>query len=415
MKKILLSFIVAILTVTRLSAQDVDWTWGTAKWNVEDGVTFDGIEDFNAKEGITLTYPNASEASLMMLHGIAVSCDLYVDDAAEAVQIGGSGRGNGIEDVVVSFSYHFIEGHKYRIETTGAMLTYTNIMTRVTDTLSVNNDSYKITFTITGPELVKTIDLESYQALRIIDEKGAEVDSAIVTYSLVDTQAITEALGIDDINEAYNYGLDSDGWYVDYEWYGPGYFDGWRDADGDYTRGFGSDNFHGGNSSLSSYRIQLNVTCDSIFYSFNDSWSEYDPDAPETVPGSGMEGEDAGVKARAAGSVPSMNTITWERTDEKGDIIKYTRRYRVDEGGDYKARFVFIANKKYVLLNATLHFLSVDDYDNLTTGVKDVPTPTNAPAIEGIYSLSGARLNSLQKGINIVKSADGSTRKVLVK
>ena len=43
---------------------------------------------------------------------------------------------------------------------------------------------------------------------------------------------------------------------------------------------------------------------------------------------------------------------------------KYRRNYRCDEGSDYKASFVVKANNKYVLINATLHFVSIEDYNN---------------------------------------------------
>lgn len=409
MKKTLLSFVVALLAATGVSAQDIDWTWGIAKWNIEDGTTFDGIDDYEEKGGVTLTFPNITGAYLTMFNSIGVSCNIYVDDATDHIEAHISGSGNGDLDIEAKIGYRFAEGHTYRIVTTGAVLIQANpFTTRTTDTLSISDDSYNISFTITGPELVKTINVESNQALSIIDENGAVVDSAIVTYSLVDTVAIKTALGIKTLEEATLYGLDANGSYVGYEWFGPGYFDGWRDGDGDYTIGYGSDSFHGGNSSLSSYRIQLNETCDSVFYSFNESWKEYDPDDPDTVPGSGID--DVSVKARAAGTIPPMNTVLWDKTNAEGTTITYSRKYRVDEGCDYKARFVFIANQKYVLLNATLHFLSQEDY---VTGIN--AAPANAPVAEGIYSLSGVRLNSLQKGINIVKSADGSTRKVLVK
>ena len=36
-------------------------------------------------------------------------------------------------------------------------------------------------------------------------------------------------------------------------------------------------------------------------------------------------------------------------------------------------------------------------------------------AVEGIYSLSGARLNTFQKGVNIIRTANGKTKKVIVK
>ena len=34
---------------------------------------------------------------------------------------------------------------------------------------------------------------------------------------------------------------------------------------------------------------------------------------------------------------------------------------------------------------------------------------------EGIYTLGGVKVNALQKGVNIVRKADGTTVKVLVK
>lgn len=36
-------------------------------------------------------------------------------------------------------------------------------------------------------------------------------------------------------------------------------------------------------------------------------------------------------------------------------------------------------------------------------------------AVKGIYTVNGTKLNALQKGINIVKFADGTVQKVLVK
>jgi len=49
-----------------------------------------------------------------------------------------------------------------------------------------------------------------------------------------------------------------------------------------------------------------------------------------------------------------------------------------------------------------------------TTGISDA-TVAEASATDAIYTISGARANTLQKGINIVKMSDGSVKKVLVK
>ena len=52
--------------------------------------------------------------------------------------------------------------------------------------------------------------------------------------------------------------------------------------------------------------------------------------------------------------------------------------------------------------------------DDFTTGIDHVTTtPDNG--VEAIYDLSGRRLNEMQKGINIVRKADGTTVKVLKK
>ena len=49
-----------------------------------------------------------------------------------------------------------------------------------------------------------------------------------------------------------------------------------------------------------------------------------------------------------------------------------------------------------------------------TTGINGVETLTDG-AVESIYTINGTRVNSLQKGLNIVKMSNGQTQKVLVK
>lgn len=49
---------------------------------------------------------------------------------------------------------------------------------------------------------------------------------------------------------------------------------------------------------------------------------------------------------------------------------------------------------------------------NGTTGINEIHTDATSSAA-GIYSISGARMNSLTHGINIIKGQDGKTRKVL--
>lgn len=74
---------------------------------------------------------------------------------------------------------------------------------------------------------------------------------------------------------------------------------------------------------------------------------------------------------------------------------------------------MYVANKKSVILRATLHFVSVEEWEEKTAGIEE-PAQVAAEAVE-YYSIAGVRQPSLQKGINIVRYADGTTRKVMVK
>lgn len=53
--------------------------------------------------------------------------------------------------------------------------------------------------------------------------------------------------------------------------------------------------------------------------------------------------------------------------------------------------------------------------DYIAAGIDHVTVTPNASGVDEIYDLSGRKLNSLQKGINIVRKADGTTVKVLNK
>ncbi len=57
--------------------------------------------------------------------------------------------------------------------------------------------------------------------------------------------------------------------------------------------------------------------------------------------------------------------------------------------------------------------LSIGVSDGTATGISSAET--SEPTIVGIYTLGGAKLNTIEKGVNIVKMSDGSTRKIIVK
>ena len=54
------------------------------------------------------------------------------------------------------------------------------------------------------------------------------------------------------------------------------------------------------------------------------------------------------------------------------------------------------------------------EYDEQASGISEA-LQTRRPAIVGIYNLNGIRRNQLQRGLNIVVSADGKYKKVIIK
>jgi len=70
------------------------------------------------------------------------------------------------------------------------------------------------------------------------------------------------------------------------------------------------------------------------------------------------------------------------------------------------------AGKAY--LNYTAPGAKALYFDGEATAIEAISALTS-DAVEGIYTVGGAKLNSLQKGINIVKMQNGTTQKVLVK
>ena len=341
MKKSLLSFVVAALATLTASAQTFEF--GTATWNVEDDKVFESAEALK-EEGIVLSYPNASNYTLTPLHMLSIDYDLYVDDNPEPLKLGDAGRAS----TSVTFSYQFVDGHKYRIVTTGAYLIQVNLATLSPDTLFSSKDVYSKSFSIKGTELVATLDVEAKMALTITDQNYWP------TVSLVDTAKIISALGINSLSEAAVYGLNLNGSYN--KNFGADGFDGWRDNDGEFTT------YNGGWSALlghnaypAVYSIKLTDKGDSVLYYFYDYWTEYDPEAEDEIGSS-----TSSVRNRAPQT--TYNYVIWDWENEDGTITKYKRQYRVNEGSDYKSSFVFVANGKSVLLNATLHFVSQDDY-----------------------------------------------------
>lgn len=365
------------------------FTWGTATWNTADNVVYESIEAFETA-GLTLSFPNPSGYALNFLNVLLVNFDLYIDDAQEPVKASSSAQ--GATDVLIS--YPFAEGHQYRIVTTKAQLCQANLSTYTTDTLTATNDSYSISFSIVGPELQKTIDVEGWMSLAIVNQEYTK------TISTVDVADICATLGISTISEATMHALRPNGSYCDHM----DYFDWWRDADGDFTPyNAGYNSIFGHNAYPAVYSIKVNETADTVTYYFYDYWKVIDPE----------EGNNAGgstIVTRAPQTVYSNDTVDWENED--GTITQYRRSYRVVEGEDYVSEVMYVANGKSVILRATLHFVSEEEWNEKTAITE---AKAEATGIVEYFSISGARLEALQQGINIVRYGDGTVRKVFVK
>ena len=363
------------------------FTWGTATWNTADNAVYDGIEAFEAA-GLTLSYPNPSGFALNFLNVLLVEFDLFVDGSTEPIKATSSAQGS--TDVLIS--YPFVEGHQYKIVTTKAQLCQANLSTYTTDTLTTNEDSYSISFTINGPALQKTIDVEGWMSLAIVNQDYTK------TISTVDVADICATLGISDISEATMHALRPNGSYCDYM----SYFDWWRDADGDFTPyNAGYNSVFGHNAYPAVYCIKVNETADTVTYYFYDYW---------TVIEEGDDNQGGSIVTRAPQTVYSNDTVDWENED--GTITQYRRSYRVVEGEDYVSEVMYVANGKSVILRATLHFVSEEEWNEKTAITE---AKAEATGIVEFYSISGARLEALQQGINIVRYGDGTVRKVFVK
>ena len=364
------------------------FTWGTATWNTADNVVYESIEAFETA-GLTLSFPNPSGYALNFFNVLLVNFDLYIDDAQEPVKASSSAQGG--TDVVIS--YPFAEGHQYKIVTTRSVLAQANMATYTTDTLTTSDASYSISFTISGPELQKTIDVEGWMSLAIVNQDYTK------TISTVDVADICATLGISTISEATMHALRPNGSYCDYM----SYFDWWRDADGDFTPyNAGYNSVFGHNAYPAVYCIKVNETADTVSYYFYDYW---------TVIEEGDDNTDGGsIVTRAPSTVYHNDTVNWENED--GTITPYRRSYRVTEGEDYVSEVMYVANGKSVILRATLHFVSEEEWNEKTAITE---AKAEATGIVEYFSISGTRLETLQQGINIVRYGDGTVRKVFVK
>ncbi len=87
--------------------------------------------------------------------------------------------------------------------------------------------------------------------------------------------------------------------------------------------------------------------------------------------------------------------------------------FTIDKKANYVIRFSNMSNSgafdEYLLLECRINSVEAPN------GIELVEDETNESQPIGIYNLSGVKQQGLQKGVNIIRGADGKTRKVFVK
>lgn len=92
----------------------------------------------------------------------------------------------------------------------------------------------------------------------------------------------------------------------------------------------------------------------------------------------------------------------------------YKLPFSIEKKGNYTVRFVNMSNSsagfdEYLLLECRINI------DTMANGIEGIATTPAKAQPAGIYNAAGIQLKSLQKGLNIVRTADGQTKKVFVK
>ena len=115
--------------------------------------------------------------------------------------------------------------------------------------------------------------------------------------------------------------------------------------------------------------------------------------------------------------VANNATLTWDDSNYtllwaicKDDVVvafTKTPTYTVKEKGTYSVR----AANEMGGLSAASEAVVV----STTTGIRNINEQDNAIAVTGIYTVDGKRLDKMQRGLNIVRMSDGTTRKIVVR
>ena len=114
------------------------------------------------------------------------------------------------------------------------------------------------------------------------------------------------------------------------------------------------------------------------------------------------------------GNADSEGFVNFEESTSSIQIAIGSADVTINEGSRMKSDKLYLSMDISALGGAITVEAVFGDNNFTSTGIDHVTTtPDNGE--EAIYDLSGRRLNEMQKGINIVRKADGTTVKVLKK
>ena len=150
---------------------------------------------------------------------------------------------------------------------------------------------------------------------------------------------------------------------------------------------------------------------------------ELSADASNSLNGQADAGEEgrAYLYAITSGGVAASTAVAVQEAGCTEAYDNYSVIFTLAEGENVTIGFQSVGTmtaRWFVADNFTLTYYGTgsakaDTEDNGQVDIADVDV--NAASVEGIYTISGTQVSSLQKGINIVKYADGKVKKVLVK
>lgn len=109
--------------------------------------------------------------------------------------------------------------------------------------------------------------------------------------------------------------------------------------------------------------------------------------------------------------------VTFEKNEQTVKVTIFGKEQDanviLNEGSKMKGDKLYLNLDITAMVVVKVHAVFGDN--NFTTTGIDKVTTTTDNGVESIYDLNGRKLNEMQKGINIVRKADGTTVKVLKK